>query len=110
VRVTVDGKELETGTTKIGALIGAHAKTGIGTLLPTGAVVGTGSSLFGGGTFAPKAVPSFGWWDGKHMAEHRLPEFIRTAQTAMARRKEQAGPADELAWTKLFKATREERA
>ncbi len=109
VRVTVDGKEHETGATKIGSMIGAHVKTGIGTLLPTGAVVGTGANLFGGGRFVPKAVPSFGWWDGKSMVEHRLEGFIETARTAMSRRKEQAGPADELAWTKLFKATREER-
>ncbi|HUK62322.1 MAG TPA: putative sugar nucleotidyl transferase, partial [Dongiaceae bacterium] len=84
VRVTVDGSELDTGATKIGSVIGAHVKTGIGTLLPTGAVVGTGANLFGGGRFAPKSVPSFGWWDGKTMIEHRLERFIRTAQTAMS--------------------------
>ena len=52
------------------------------TLLPTGAVVGTGSHLFGGGRFGPKSVPSFAWWDGESMVEHRLDAFTRTARTA----------------------------
>src|SRR5207247_10142355 len=57
VRAIVDGHEHDTGATKIGSLIGPHVKTGIGTLLPTGGVVGTGANLFGGGRFVPKTVP-----------------------------------------------------
>ena len=109
VRVTVDGKDLDTGSNKVGSLVGAHVKTGIGTLLPTGAVVGVGANLFGGGRFAPKSVPSFAWWDGERMSEHRLDAFTKSARIAMSRRKEEAGPADEQAWTALFEATRRER-
>jgi UDP-N-acetylglucosamine diphosphorylase/glucosamine-1-phosphate N-acetyltransferase len=57
VRVWVDGRELDSRSPKVGAVIGAHAKTGIGTLLPTGASVGVGANLFGGGRFAPRRVP-----------------------------------------------------
>jgi len=109
VRVVIDGREHDTGTRKLGALVGAHAKTGIGTLLPTGAVVGTGANLFGGGRFAPKAVPSFGWWDGERMVEHRVDAFTGTARVALSRRGETAGAADEAAWRRLFDATAAER-
>ena len=109
VRVTVDGRQHDTGASKVGSLIGAHVKTGIGTLLPTGAVVGTGANLFGGGRFAPKSIPSFGWWDGDRMIEHRLEAFANTARIALSRRNETARAADDEAWAGLFEATRQER-
>ena len=40
VRVWVDGRDEQSGVSKIGSFVGAHAKTGIGTLLPTGASIG----------------------------------------------------------------------
>ena len=110
MRVRLNDAEHDSGLRKLGSLIGAHAKTGIGTLLPTGGVVGTGANLFGGGRFAPKSVPAFGWWDGERMAEHRLEGFTRTARTTMSRRSEQTGPSDEEAWARLFESTRSERA
>jgi UDP-N-acetylglucosamine diphosphorylase/glucosamine-1-phosphate N-acetyltransferase len=86
VRVWIDGREVDSGSPKVGALIGAHVKTGIGTLLPTGASVGVGSNLFGGGRFAPKHVAAFSWWDGDRIVEHRLDQFLATARIAMSRR------------------------
>src|SRR5206468_2886065 len=49
VRAWAGGAERDSGLTKLGAVIGAHVKTGIGTLLPTGASLGIGGNLFGGG-------------------------------------------------------------
>jgi UDP-N-acetylglucosamine diphosphorylase/glucosamine-1-phosphate N-acetyltransferase len=86
VRVWVDGREVDTGSPKVGAFVGAHAKTGIGTLLPTGASVGTAANLFGGGRFAPKAVAAFAWWDGERTLEHELDRCVATARVAMSRR------------------------
>lgn len=86
VRVWVDGREVDSKTSKVGSILGAHVKTGIGTLLPTGCSVGVGSNLFGGGRFVPKQVPAFGWWDGETMAEHRMEEFLKTAGVATGRR------------------------
>lgn len=109
VRVWVDGREVDSRSPKVGAVLGAHAKTGIGTLLPTGASVGVGANLFGGGRFAPKRVPAFGWWDGETMAEHRLDRFLETARIAMSRRGRVLGPAEERALGSLFAATAKER-
>jgi UDP-N-acetylglucosamine diphosphorylase/glucosamine-1-phosphate N-acetyltransferase len=110
VRVWVDGREVDSGTPKVGSLIGAHVKTGIGTLLPTGASVGVGSNLFGGGRFAPKLVPAFSWWDGERFDEHRLEPFLDTARVAMSRRGRTMLPAEEKALRSLHQATAEERA
>ncbi len=110
VRAWVDGEEVDTGSGKVGSLVGAHVKTGIGTLLPTGASLGTGANLFGGGAFAPKRVPSFAWWDGRASAEHEFGRFLATARIAFARRGRALGPADEEALRALFAATAPERA
>lgn len=95
VRAWAAGAMRETGLTKVGSFIGGHVKTGIGTLLPTGAVIETGSNLFGGGRFAPKHVPPLTWWDGEREAEHRLEEFLDTARRTMARRDRPFETADE---------------
>ncbi len=109
VRVRVDGAEVDSGLTKVGALIGAHVKTGIGTLLPTGASIGAGSNLFAGGRFAPRALPAFAWWDGEALVEHHFEKFLATARTAMARRERPMLPADEAALRACFEATVGER-
>lgn len=109
VRVWVDGHAVDSGSPKVGAILGAHAKTGIGSLLPTGASVGTGANLFGGGRFAPKAVPSFGWWDGEVLLEHELERCVATARIAMGRRGRTLAPAAEAALRALHAATAGER-
>lgn len=109
VRVVVDGAEVDSRSGKVGALVGAHAKTGIGTLLPTGASVGTGSNLFGGGVFAPKWLPSFSWWDGRALAEHGFDRFLATARIVHARRGRELDPAGEAALRALFDSTAAER-
>jgi UDP-N-acetylglucosamine diphosphorylase/glucosamine-1-phosphate N-acetyltransferase len=109
VRVWVDGREIDSGVSKVGSILGAHVKTGIGTLLPTGCSVGVGANLFGGGRFAPKRVPAFGWWDGDAMAEHRLDAFLVTARIATSRRGRQLSADGERLLRELFAATAPER-
>jgi UDP-N-acetylglucosamine diphosphorylase/glucosamine-1-phosphate N-acetyltransferase len=109
VRVWVDGTELDSGSTKVGSIVGAHVKTGIGTLLPTGASVGAGANLFGGGRFAPRSVPPFAWWDGTRTVDHELAKFIATARIACSRRGRAFSPADESACRGLFDSTAAER-
>ena len=109
VRVRVGGRELDSGLVKLGAMIGAGVKTGIGTLLPTGAVIGTGSHLFGGGRYAPKQLPAFSWWDGERVSEYQLDKFLATARVAMSRRQRELTADDEAALRALFAATAGER-
>ena len=110
VRVWVEGREVDSGNPKVGSLIGAHVKTGIGSLLPSGAWIGTGTNLFGGGRFAPKRVPAFSWWDGERSVEHRLDEFLATAMVAMSRRGRSLEPGEEAALRALHEASAGERA
>jgi UDP-N-acetylglucosamine diphosphorylase/glucosamine-1-phosphate N-acetyltransferase len=109
VRVWVDGHGVDSGSPKVGAFLGAHVKTGIGSLLPTGASVGTAANLFGGGQFAPKAVPTFAWWDGVAMREHELERCVATARVAMGRRERVLGSDLEAALRALHGATAGER-
>jgi UDP-N-acetylglucosamine diphosphorylase / glucose-1-phosphate thymidylyltransferase / UDP-N-acetylgalactosamine diphosphorylase / glucosamine-1-phosphate N-acetyltransferase / galactosamine-1-phosphate N-acetyltransferase len=109
IRVWIDDREIESGVSKLGALIGAHVKTGIGTLLPTGASIGVGANLFGGGQYAPKRVPAFTWWDGERSVEHRLVQFLDTARIAMLRRDVALSDADRELLEQLFQATQRER-
>ena len=68
----------------LGSLIADHAKTAIGTLLPTGAVIGAGANLFGA-TAVPKRVPPFAWGsEGPDRLD--LEGFVRIAARVMPRR------------------------
>jgi len=75
----------DTGLMKVGCFLGDHVKTGIGTVLNTGTVVGPGSNLFGG-RMPPAFVPPFSWGEGADLTEYRLDKFLDSAERAMARR------------------------
>jgi UDP-N-acetylglucosamine diphosphorylase/glucosamine-1-phosphate N-acetyltransferase len=84
VRLDIAGVRIETERNNLGALIGDHVKTAIGTLLPTGAVIGTGANLFGPPR-APKYVPPFSWGgDGEERLQ--LDAFVTMARRILPRR------------------------
>jgi UDP-N-acetylglucosamine diphosphorylase/glucosamine-1-phosphate N-acetyltransferase len=86
----------ETGLLKVGCFLGDHVKTGIGTFLNTGTVVGAGSNLFGG-SMPPTFVPPFSWGSGADLTEFRLDSFLEVAERTMARRgMELDGPTKEI--------------
>ena len=85
VRVHTAGGPVDTGLIKVGCFLGDHVKTGIGTLLPTGCVVGAGSNLFGG-RMAPKHVPPFSWGSGEPFEEYDIGRFLNTTALTMSRR------------------------
>ena len=109
VRVSTRQGDIDSGTQKLGVMLGAHVKTGIGTLLPTGAWVGVGANVFGGGRFAPKHVPAFAWWNGETTETHRFEAFLGTARIAMSRRGERLGEEESQALGHHFEATAFER-
>lgn len=84
IRLDIGTERVETGRTNLGALFGDHAKTAIGTLLPTGAVIGTGANLFGAPR-APKWVPAFAW-GGDGAERLSLDAFVATAGRILPRR------------------------
>jgi UDP-N-acetylglucosamine diphosphorylase/glucosamine-1-phosphate N-acetyltransferase len=91
VKVMLNGKEINTGLRKAGCFIGDHAKTAIGTLLNTGAVLGIFANWFEPG-LSPKDVPAFAWGKRGHW---RLPDALQTARTVMSRRGVVMSPAYE---------------
>ena len=77
--------EIDTGLLKVGVFLGDHVRTGIGTLLNTGTVVGAGSTLFAG-ELPPRWVPPFSWGKGQDLIATRLEPFLTTTRRAMSRR------------------------
>jgi UDP-N-acetylglucosamine diphosphorylase/glucosamine-1-phosphate N-acetyltransferase len=79
-----------TGQQFLGTFFGDHAKTGIGTMLTTGCVIGAGANVFGG-TVPPKVVPPFAWGDGEPYETFDIAKFLAVAERAMARREVELG-------------------
>jgi len=59
VTVAVGDEPTDSGVLKLGALIGDHTKTGIGTLLNAGTVVGAFAQLLPDGGLLAHSIPSF---------------------------------------------------
>jgi UDP-N-acetylglucosamine diphosphorylase/glucosamine-1-phosphate N-acetyltransferase len=108
VKVILDGKsEIDTGSTKVGALIGDHTKTSIGTLLNTGAYVGAMALIMATGKPLPKFIPSFAWMiEGVVTKGFGKKALYETARIAMSRRKCQWTVADEAMWNEVFNLTK----
>ena len=84
VSLTVAGERISTGRQFLGALIGDHAKTAIGSLLPTGTVVGAGANVFGTAN-APKYIPPLAW--GSEGSEFMTEAgFLKVAERVLPRR------------------------
>lgn len=111
VSVVLDGRTpVSTGLTKVGSLIGDHAKTSIGTLLNTGSYVGAMTLLVATGKPLPKYIPSFAWFlEGAITKGFGKVKLYETARIAMSRRKMQWTDADEAMWDAVFEQTAEMR-
>jgi UDP-N-acetylglucosamine diphosphorylase/glucosamine-1-phosphate N-acetyltransferase len=111
VSVVLDGRTpISTGSTKVGSLIGDHAKTSIGTLLNTGSYVGAMTLLVATGKPLPKYIPSFTWFlEGAVSKGFGKGKLYETARIAMGRRKMEWTAADEAMWDAVFEQTAEVR-
>ncbi|MFO0838239.1 MAG: putative sugar nucleotidyl transferase [Phycisphaerae bacterium] len=85
IRIALNGVERETGERFIGSIIGDHSKTGIGTILPTGCVLGVAANVFTRAA-APKFVPSFAWLTDEGLTTFRVQKAIEIARNVMQRR------------------------
>jgi UDP-N-acetylglucosamine diphosphorylase/glucosamine-1-phosphate N-acetyltransferase len=79
-----------TGQQFLGTLFGDHAKTGIGTMLTTGTVIGAGANVFGANV-PPRAVPPFAWGDGEPYDTYDVTRFLVVAERVMSRRQVELG-------------------
>jgi UDP-N-acetylglucosamine diphosphorylase/glucosamine-1-phosphate N-acetyltransferase len=111
VSVVLDGHTpIDTGSTKVGALIGDHTKTSIGTLMNTGAYVGSMALIAATGKLLPKFLPSFAWFlEGVVTKGFGKNKLYETAKMAMSRRKCQWTDAEQAMWDEIFKLTAPER-
>jgi UDP-N-acetylglucosamine diphosphorylase/glucosamine-1-phosphate N-acetyltransferase len=101
IHLQVGDVRIETERQFLGALIGDHAKTAIGTLLPTGCVVGVGANVFGGPA-APKTVVPFAWGAGGDRVQ--LDGFLTTARRVLPRRSVEVTDAVVESLTALYRA------
>lgn len=104
VRVELPTGTVDTGAMKVGVFLGDHVKTGIGTVLNTGTVVGAGSNVFGGG-MPPKSLPPFSWYGGGGATPFRWEKFVEVARTVTSRRNQPWTPGSEETLHRLWEAT-----
>ncbi len=111
VSVILDGRRpIDTGSTKVGSLIGDHTKTSIGTLLNTGAYVGAMCILAATGKPLPKYIPSFAWFiDGVVTKGFGKQALYDTARVAMGRRKREFTAAQQAMWDAIYELTAPQR-
>ncbi|MFH1337017.1 MAG: putative sugar nucleotidyl transferase [Candidatus Zixiibacteriota bacterium] len=109
IRVMVNGTEVDSGQIKVGAFIGDHVKTGIGTLLNTGVSIGFASNLFGGGMLKSKSIPSFFWGSTEKQEEYELSKSVETAKGVLKRRGMELTREEENLFKKIFKLTEKDR-
>lgn len=97
VRLDLPGGRVETGRTNLGSLIGDHAKTGIGTLLSTGTIIGAGASVVG--SPVGRWVRPFVWGAGDELLTAE--GFLTIAKRVMPRRQVAVTPEME-AWLRAM--------
>jgi UDP-N-acetylglucosamine diphosphorylase/glucosamine-1-phosphate N-acetyltransferase len=86
VKVQVGTKQIDTGLSFVGLIMGDHSKSAIGTSFNTGTVVGVCCNMFGIG-FPPKYIPSFSWCGaGEPCTVYNIDKAINLARLVMARR------------------------
>ncbi|MCX6829126.1 MAG: putative sugar nucleotidyl transferase [candidate division Zixibacteria bacterium] len=92
VRVSVNGKEIDTGSMKVGSFIGDFTKTAIGTLLNTGINIGIVCNIVSDGVVADKEIPSFTWYSSRHKIDYQVAKVIETIKRTMGRRGKELSP------------------
>ncbi len=110
IGVPVGGRLVDSGRLKLGAFIGDHTRTGIGSLLTAGSVIGVMCNLVTSGEPCPKYIPSFTWYvKGRVRDWIPVDRMIDAARRMMARRGVRLTDAEERLYRRLYEETREER-
>ena len=108
VRVSIEGKRVDSGMLKLGPAVGDMAKLSIGSLVYAGKLVGAGSHVAG---LAGEDVPSFTFSDSttRRRVELLLESVIETQRRMMERRGMVLTRGEESLIRKVFLATAKER-
>ena len=103
----LDGRTpINTGSTKVGSLIGDHTKTSIDTLFNTGSYVGAMALIMANGAPLAKFIPSFAWLlEGVVTKGFGRKKLYETAAMAMSRRKCKWTEAEEAMWEAIYEMT-----
>jgi UDP-N-acetylglucosamine diphosphorylase/glucosamine-1-phosphate N-acetyltransferase len=110
VFVPLQGDPIPTGQAKVGCFIGDHTRTGMGSMLNTGTVIGVMCNVLPAGLLLPKHVPSFtAVLYGRVGPGFSLEEMFATARIVMGRRGKNFGEAEEQLYRALYEQTRLER-
>lgn len=80
------GSNERTGLQFLGAVVGDHVKTAIGTRIMTGAILQTGG-MFAQAAAVAGTTPAFAWSTDAGVRTFRMDKFMETARAMMARRK-----------------------
>jgi UDP-N-acetylglucosamine diphosphorylase/glucosamine-1-phosphate N-acetyltransferase len=85
IGVQIGSQQLKTGRRSMGAIIGDHTKTSIGTRLTPGCYVGCCCMLVGQG-LVPRFVPSFSFWSDDGPQKLEINRFIDVTKRVFDRR------------------------
>jgi len=85
VDINIAGKKYNTGRKFVGALMGDHSKTAIGTRLMTGSYIGCATQI-ARSSITPQFVPSFTWMSDKGTTPYRMDKVEQVAKAVYARR------------------------
>jgi UDP-N-acetylglucosamine diphosphorylase/glucosamine-1-phosphate N-acetyltransferase len=106
VKVRVAGRETDSGRRTLGALVGDHSKTAIGTRLMTGTYIGY-CSMIAMSQLPPTFVPSFSFLTDKGREEYREDKALEVMKAVYSRRNKLLQPADEAVLRYAREAARE---
>ena len=101
IKVTVNGRVVDTGQLFVGLFLGDHSKTGINTMFNTGTSVGPASSIVGYG-FPPKVIPPFSWVINGNIRTLLFEKFLETARVVKKRRGQSLSSVEEQCFRRLF--------
>jgi UDP-N-acetylglucosamine diphosphorylase/glucosamine-1-phosphate N-acetyltransferase len=103
-----ENKEISTGLTFCGLIMGDHSKSGINTMFNTGTVVGVAANIFGA-DFPKKFIPSFSWGGASGFIIHNLDKACQTAERMFERRHKTFDKVERNILTKVFELTEKNR-
>lgn len=93
VAVSIEGRDVPSGLTKVGSFIGDHTRTGLNVILNCGSAIGPFAQVLPTGQFAPRYVPPFHRFGPSGLKrETDLEKLLTTADTAMRRRNRELTP------------------